>query len=247
MVLLNRARKSGNNFSVLADVFDATIDQNIRLLCGPDFQYVLYWHRLNSFSKTPFRMYYTTKYGNRNEYTINKSNLKVEPLKLDEEEFQNLVSQNPFQIPTVSDAEILLTGKLTEDQYWAFERAQYLAPDTSLPLSKQSQDRIARLEAGGIEMLENIREFREKVGNFGVVEKVWITDYKFNPETYLANLRKSLDEVKKQDNELSQEVADGLEKELLALEEKYTSGQAIGPEEEEVTMNFSAWDMFPEL
>lgn len=256
IVRINKALKH-RDITWLLDGLNATLDQDIRVLTPPDFRWVMFWHRLNSYLRSPYTVPWTSKYGNKNNSTIEQSNFIVTKIEMSPEDYQGWTDKG-LALPTMRDTELLEKGGMDEDTTYLFMRAQYVDPE---PLGAEiaeyerkrhpapsAQARIDRLIAGGVGMLEDIRDFANATVH-GIVERVKLRDKHFEPEKWLASLKESLKQIEDMAKanlglDLQPQI-DLVKAEINTLEVRMKNGEAIEADEEEVTLGFSAWSMFP--
>lgn len=257
LILLNRAL-SRNDTTLLLDALGATTTQDIRELTIPDFRHLMFWHRLNSYIKSPYTVNWISQYGNKNETLIKSSSLIEKELEMSEEDVMAWRDRG-FTVPTCRDLEIFETAKMDEDTTFLFNRAQWLSLDgledeiERLRIRKDPTPtltaRINRLRNGDIGILEDVRDFRESLGDYGVTEVIKVTDAHFDAEKWLGQLRVDLDALQKAaelspDLDFTTEI-NLLEVEVREAEAKKARGETITAKEEEVPLSFNAWNLFP--
>lgn len=260
LMLLNRALQRSDT-TLLIDALGNTITQDIRELTIPDFRYVMFWHRLNSYIKSPYRVNYTSKYGNKIEVEITKSTLEEKKLDLPLERLAEWKAKG-MDVPRMRDVEVVETAVLDDDQRFAHDRAQWLSLNgleervEELRASKDEVPtitaRIEKLASLSLETLEDIRDFRSEVGDYGVVEKVKVTDNKFKPEVWIESLKSELSTLESTLASLGNKDSlaasiDIIRAEITSMENRIANGEIIKPDEEEVTLSFNAWSLFPDV
>jgi hypothetical protein len=249
------------NHTLLIDGLGATINQNIRDLTIPDFYHLMMHHRLYSYLKSPFTITWKSKYGNDNETTIKNSKIIETELTITPEEANAWVAKG-FSPPRVRDLEIVQSNEMDEDTKFQFDRAQFI--DLSVVKDKVEELRklkrpsptvearvwyLKKLCSRSLEFLEELREFRLALGDYGVKETVKVKDSKFDAATWLASLKEDMKQLEalkalKPELDIDRE-SDFVNAEISSLELKLDAGEKVEPAEEEVPLAFSVWSMFP--
>lgn len=201
LIKINQASQS-QDFGLLVDALDATVDQDIRKLTVQDFFYLMYWHRINGYSDSPYTIKWTSFYGNDNKFLLDKSKVKRQEVLLeiaveDIEKFHKL----GITSPRIRDREIIEELQYKRDkevnpdqqqkldeQLWLAERAQYLLGD-------DFHQKLSTIENAELNLLENIKKFQNKSAH-GVREIVEVTDNLFVAEVALKFLKEELHKVK---------------------------------------------------
>ena len=122
--------QNSKNLTLLIDLIDNTLSVDARDLSRQDFYYMLYTQRYLSYPRTPFNITWTSKYGNRGNTEVRRSELDIIEATLSKEDFNTQFRSKGFTIPTVRDWELLETENLDEEVRWTYERAQYVIGDT---------------------------------------------------------------------------------------------------------------------
>ena len=77
LVRLGAARKAGS-FPMVVGAIAATIQSvDVRVLTTGDFDYLMYWHSINSLAKRPLTVTWESRYGYQNKTTVEKSMRKT--------------------------------------------------------------------------------------------------------------------------------------------------------------------------
>jgi hypothetical protein len=210
---------------------------------------------------SPYRVNYTSKYGNKIEVEITKSTLEEKKLDLPLERLAEWKAKG-MDVPRMRDVEVVETAVLDDDQRFAHDRAQWLSLNgleervEELRASKDEVPtitaRIEKLASLSLETLEDIRDFRSEVGDYGVVEKVKVTDNKFKPEVWIESLKSELSTLESTLASLGNKDSlaasiDIIRAEITSMENRIANGEIIKPDEEEVTLSFNAWSLFPDV
>ena len=173
---------------LIIDTVNSTTNIDVWDLTEKDFRYVMYWQRLNSFTRNPYNLTWTTFYGNQNTLTINKTNLKVNQLDATREEYQEWKNKG-FCMPTMRDLQEYLSLQNTlsiEDQFlWI--RAKYLSGNS---VAEKLQHAV---EVNPDEFFIDVKEFVNKFENYGVIESVEAQDTKFNAQEAINKLQEAVD------------------------------------------------------
>lgn len=175
---IHKANVTGE-FTLLVDALDDCIDGDIRDLTAPDFYFVMYWMRINSYPSSPFTIDWKSRYGNDNSLSVSRTSLDIKTPEITREEVEYWRAQGIVP-PTVRDMELIQNSRFDSAENWVFERAQFL-------VGKTYEEKKARLIHGGIALAEKIRDFRAKIDH-GVKEVAKVRDAKFNPEAAIAHL-----------------------------------------------------------
>lgn len=247
------SRKHGN-YTMFLDVIDNAVNVDVRDLTGPDQRYLMYWWRITSYVDTPYDVTWISRYGNENKVSINKTNLKTVELKMTEEEYAPYKEMG-IVFPTVRDSEAL-QEEMSDEMRFLMERAQYMRGDPDA--ENYAQSKIDQLKAGGIAILEKIRDFSKQIEH-GVIETIKVTDSQFEPNAaveYLDRAAVALMYTAENGEEngieasiiLQQiERARDLAAEAAEIKEKLAIGEPILPKEEVVTLNINVTAFFPEI
>lgn len=248
------------DLSLLIDAIGLTLSDgvDIRDLAMPDFYFILYWHRWNSYTTTPFNVTWTSKYGNRNIYRIVESSIKFKAPTITEERYAEWQQQG-YCIPTVRDMEIFEREELTEDESWIFERAQFFVgiPDEKGIVSIESKIKaFGEKCADSIDALAKLADFKAEC-EFGMNEYIEITDAKFDPTAWMKILFQQASLLKEQAEE-RQEVnpsefvrlsleAENAKVEAESIATRLERQEEVLPDVERVMLNIGALEFFPDL
>lgn len=141
------------NFLIMIEALGATIDEDINELTIPDFYYLMYWHRLNSYPNSPFETKWVSMYGSDETYVLTPANIQVNHIKMTAAEYEASVHSG-LRIPTVYDLIEIQTRQkqATTDDSWLIERAQFIQGNSL-------EEKLETLDGLGIEFLEHMRQF----------------------------------------------------------------------------------------
>lgn len=229
---LSRAQLESKT-TILIDVIDGVVNQDVRDLTIGDFYYLLYLIRIWSYPKTPLNLTWTSKYGNRNQYEVTRSNIVVDECHMDRDVWYSW-QERGFCVPTVRDLEVFQNENLAPEFQWKYQRAQYLQ-GTSV------EDKVAKLtEFRTLGILEDIREFTALI-NHGVVETVEVRDAFFDPRAWLARLQEMLADTK--DRSLEFEIR----RQIRELEARLRKGELVVPDVETIRISINLLAFFPDL
>lgn len=247
LLKINKATK-GKVVSVLLDALQATIDRDIRDLTVPDFYAILFWHRLESYTKTPFMVRYVSKYGNTNEISITNTVIEEIQNKMTIERWLEW-KEKGFRQPTVRDMEILDSANLSEEETWAYERAQYLQivgePSVEDPYGIKSI--IEKMSNIPVETIESIREFSAESVH-GIKESIQVKDEKFDADKRENDLKDIL-KYYEQSGASGTSLPFVIEvlRELKEISEAKGAGIKVEPTAQVVPLAFDIWSFFPEI
>lgn len=240
------------NLTMFIDAIDATVqDFDVRQLTVGDFRFLLYWHKLNSYPNTPFNFTWESMYGHKNTYTLTESILKLKAPEITREQYLNDWVAKGYAAPTLRDHEYIREAKLTPQEMWTYERAQYFQgePDANGIVSWDS--RIQRMSDMGIAGLEGLNRFKV-VAKHGVEEEVEVRDEMFDAQEWIVELRKRADALEANYNlihratpervfDLFNEVTE-LRKEAAKFETAIKEGKEVEAEMEVFTISIGLID-----
>lgn len=240
------------NLTLLIDLIDSTITEDVRSLTKPDFYYLLYSQKYMSYPRTPFTISWTSKYGNLATSDIKKSELDIIESTLDRQEYEAEFLSKGYCIPTVRDWELLDSETLEEELRWTYNKAQYMVGNTL-------EEKIKRLYDIGVEALELLPIIDVKTLH-GVNEQVTVTDRLFDPARWLKRLRfdyqlksKNFEEQAAGDltdlaelEALSAEI-ETIAQEIERIETALELGTPVTAEPEKVRVKIDIFTFFPAL
>jgi hypothetical protein len=228
---------------------------DVRDLTPRDFRYILYQLRINSFLRSPYRLTFTSFYGNRNEFTITESNLDVKLLQASPEEYAEWQARG-LSMFTVRDQEEYDNSRqrLGEDAEFYWSRAKY-CPGANVAEKIKSFHKICK-EHGIDFMFHEIEQFNRKFEDYGVTETVELTDQHFNAQVALERLNAEILATGSllRDTTLAVSVADAALERINLLQtevnrinqEILTSGEAT-PRRETIEFSIEVADFFPSI
>lgn len=167
-------------------------DFDIRDLTVPDFYSFLYWLRINSYTRSPFTVNWTSKYGNENAKRLTMSSFEFKELDMPRSEYIKWRDKG-ITFPTVRDMEVLASDDVDEANRWKMTYAQYVyieGPATS----DQMKRKVAKFIEMGPDAVPDINEFTE-LSSHGVVEQIKVKDEKFDAETALKYLAEQIENL----------------------------------------------------
>lgn len=171
-----------NDYTSVIDALQPAVVQDLRDLTEPDFTYIRYWLRINSYKRSPYTFRWLSRYGNRLQRVLSMANLETIELKLTDEEIAEYAAKG-ICFPTVRDAEAIANAKNdTRNSILSLaDRAQYVvlppAIAEQVAPGQWLQARIEYLKTQPVEFLEDVRDFRDKAQH-GVREFFEATDDK---------------------------------------------------------------------
>jgi hypothetical protein len=180
---IEKANRTKNE-TMIIDIVSGALDVDARDLTQKDFRNLMYHLRIVSFVRNPYRLSWTSIYGNVNVITLNKTTLKIKELNATREEYQEWVARG-FCMPTMRDLEEYdgLEDSLDEDDKTRWIRAKYL-------VGNGFREKMARSHTlTPDEYYVDIKEFAQKFEDYGVIEYAEATDQHFNAEAALETLQ----------------------------------------------------------
>jgi hypothetical protein len=248
---------SSGSFSAFLDVLDNNIDIPIRILTQPDFGFLLRWLKFKSYPKTPVTFTWWSKYENKNVTTITETALEFircdalekHPDKV--EEFKKL----KMTYPRVADLEFESVAKLSDEDKWLFQYAQYFEGNTW-------EEKL--------DNLDEVTDFNAQINNLkdilhhGCNEYVYVKDTHFNASDYISSLESKLEVIRNYNEDLQKRISTnsnsiGLQSELEASYEiigaltaelnelKSKPIESIVAEEEEKLLPFRPYVLLPDV
>lgn len=250
--LITQAKQT-NDISLLIDAMGSTVKpgMDIRDVTLEDWFYILYWHKYNSYNKTPLIMRWTSKYGNENRYIIKESDLKYINPSITAEQYKERYLDKGVCVPTLRDWELLNTpNDLNQEDMDTVLRAQYFVGDTI-------EEKVDNYFEHGdtLEYLELIEEMKAETTH-GVVHTVDVVDALFDPYKYVKQRREYCDAIQIEADSYKdspalyyvyKEHADEVDAEVTTLEETLKNGGQVRAEVETQPVRFNALDIFPFL
>ncbi|MDE1905568.1 MAG: hypothetical protein KGH75_03850 [Rhodospirillales bacterium] len=252
LALLYKAKKNRDIVLLNDTVSKTVIGCDYRDLWVIDARWVMYWHRMNSYVKTPYLASWESLYGNTNKTTITMSDIHVTPPTITREEYLRWYEKG-FKVPNVRDMEHLDTfrSKLDDSQLWMYEKALYLQ-GTNL----HEQKALMENSDEGVELLYQIKEFESLISKGQIVETATAKDQFFNYEKAIQYLGSNLEVI---NNLLNNELnIDPITQDLLyakrheIMEElarlaPFTNSGEAEPKLETITLSLGILDFFPDL
>lgn len=239
---------SGLDFTKLVDTLNNAISCDVRDLTLPDFFYLLYWERLNSYLSSPFEIHWTSRYGNANITTVTQDCLITDYLEMSESEYAEYY-ESGLRLPTVRDSEVLANNDMSSKDKWFFQRAQFLVwGDT--PTEKIQA--FKELGANNADIISIIDAY-DKSTHHGVREVITCHDMRYEPKAALAflenevkTLKESLESAKDKDFiVLALRTANEYIDEINDIREKLSKGENPLPKEEEQEVPYDLSEFFP--
>lgn len=231
------AVQSGS-YDAFKDVIQGCIDVDINDLTPGDFKYLCYWLRTNSYTRTPIRIEWTSRYGNKCISEVTKDTITTLEMDATPEQLKPWLDKG-FTAPTMRFASIFQDENLSEGDDYMYSNAQYFKGNTW-------DEKIANMEKflneNGLEALNDVAEW-DKLIDHGVEEKFKVFDLNFNPEEYKKKLEEKVKKAKILKNNLDKNDDDyllvsstlvALQNELDNLKAKLKKGEEIRPEAEEI-------------
>jgi hypothetical protein len=258
---------SSQSYTDFIDVIGRCINRNIRQLTPSDMRHVMYWLRLNSYTKSPYNIPWTSRYGNENQLTVTYTDLEWVELKMTEEQYAPFKAKG-IRFPVIADAEVLSGTDLTVQEKFMLERAQYLSMEHIVMREGETPlaARLRVLEEAPLELLEDIRDFAMLIDH-GVRESVTMADPMFEVNAAIEHLQQAYDSLvgvaeanaDDEDADVAHvssliDMANDIKKELDAFTLSVTppeEGQAPNPvavpRKEVITFNINVMSFFPRI
>lgn len=256
-IKINRAQ-STNDFSLLVDAIGSTLlpgGLDIRDLTVPDFYFLLYWHRLNSYSSTPFNVTWTSKYGNQNTYRITDTDISYEPPKLSKEDFLQWYEEG-YDLPRVRDIEVWEREEFSPEEEFIWNKAQWFRslPYDNPPSLQGKVDGMMRTSGASLGAIERLNEFKKAIEH-SINEVLEVTDAKFDAVKYMEGRIAYLKELKSRAVEIENsnpilyasysEEIEIIGEEIKIYEAQLNMGGKVLPDIERVSLNLKPFDFFP--
>jgi hypothetical protein len=232
------------------DVISRTINVDIRDLWIVDVKRIMYWHRINSFPKTPFFVNWTSLYGNENKTKIDFSVVNSTPLTMTREKYMEW-QEKGFKCPSLRDEEHYdsFRGNLEEDEQWLYEKAAYLQGKDLHEQRKRFNDPEA------IDLIYQVAEFRQEIGESDIIETATVKDVKFKHDDALEKLTQELEvanvilatelDLTEEQEQLIVDRKTKVETEIHRL--KASNPGEAEPVLETITLRLNVLDFFPNI
>lgn len=251
LVAINAAVQN-RSVSMFYDAMNPCLNVDIRDLTASDLKFLMYWWRLNSFSRSPFTVKWNSRYGNECQKRVPPVNdLKIIELKITKDEYLKFKEKGIY-MPTLRELEMVEDPNRDTTNDFLLQRAQYILSDTTG--ENYWTDRIDKLNAGGIPLLEDIRDFAELIEH-GVEETITVTDENFKPEEaakFLLDAANVLEKMVEQaDNQSAAELGSltnrvvYFRQEAEEIEQALKAGEEVKPKEENIVLTINTMDFFP--
>ena len=241
--------------TAMIDAVANCVVQDVRDLTEPDFRFVMYWLRLNSFTRSPFSLTWTSRYGNQNTSIVSMPDVEIVELKMTEEEFAQWRAKG-ISIPTMRDTEAIEEIDMENPAIrFKAERAQYVyLPEAPTAGRSWFADRIEFMNSRGLAILEDIRDFANLITH-GVQETLKVTDALFDPRVAPGHLTEAADRVEAlmqnatDPNQITgfMELISDLRNEAKSIREKLDAGEQALPREEVIGFSINLMNFFPSI
>lgn len=227
LAALNAANVN-DSFTMIIDALAPALSVDIRELTGPDFRFMMYWWRLNSFLNSPYTFRWYSRYGNLNQRVMSTSNQEIVEMTISDEELAKYAEKG-IRYPLLRDEEAIKDSSDVKGvDRWLLLRAQYVAltPEEEQEALNSGQwftKRIEKLSRKPAWFLEDIRSFTEQTAH-GVKESFEAeSDDKFNPEKAAVYLRERVDMLAYQIDNASANVQPKQIEEMIQTAADYTA------------------------
>jgi hypothetical protein len=186
LIELSSVRSEGKlNQTLLMDIFDRTIKgRSVREFHLGDFQFIFYWLRLNSYTRTPMTFTATSKYGNKNKITIKSSDIQVRIL-------EDLEMPENLTYPRLKDAESFENYLIDKDEKnralleKAYSYAQYV-------IGNSVEEKLSKFLKLSPDDMVDILRFDKLISDYGISERITYKDIHFEAKSALQTLEKDL-------------------------------------------------------
>ena len=245
-----QARDGAGDVLALVDVLQTLVNPaiDVQLLTRPDFYYLMYWLRFNSYPSIPFNIYWDSRYGHKIPYTLTKTNLtykRAEPNLDDLMRWQEM----GLDYPRMRDWLILEFFDLDPEDREIYRKAQWFKGDTP-------EEKVDRMYASSVDTLAQIDAFREAC-NHGVFDTVDLVDLYFEPAPWRETLLKAIATIHERAEEYKDSeplmyveimaTAEVYQTEADTIQAKLEKGERVEPDAERVSLRFSPLAFFPDL
>lgn len=251
---LGAARKL-NSYSHMVNAIGATIhDLDVRLLTHGDFDFLIYWHAINSLPKSSTKVRWTSRYGYVNELTVDKTMRKTIVIE-DANKVEELKAKG-YDFSRVGDTLWRLhmqdINKFNDpENEIEFGLATWIK--VADPLNFESKLAAIRGMADSLEFYEGLDNWRE-VANHGVIDTVKVTCEHFDPlqaidrVSHAISLLDSATTISEYDDSVDKQLRSLLE-ELAKLRKLEFEGRLAEAkaEEEEIIIPLDVNNFFPVL
>lgn len=268
------AAKKLNSYPMIVSAIGATIDDmDVRLLTHGDFDFIVNWHAVNSYVKTPLIVTWRSRYGHENKHTVDKQTRKsiaitdlarVNELKDAGYDFSrvgdelwriHMTDLGLFNKTAEQAAKELAEGKTTgtdglsgEELDFYYSLATWVKADN--PLSFIDKLNAAR-NMQGVEFYDGLDEWRT-VANHGVKTSAKVVCAHFNPNDAIEKLTLALSmiDTSASAGDFDEDMANhsmSLLKELSSLRKLQAEGRLneAQPVEEEIIIPLDVTNFFP--
>jgi hypothetical protein len=241
-----------NNITPLVEAIGNCINRPVRELTTRDFQYLMLWLRMNSYTKSPYVVDWMSMYGNKQKSFVQKTSYKVIELAITRERLEEWWNKG-FDIPRVADYEARINARLDADpeRRWGVLRAEYLIPQ-AVPdgrggeREETAEERYNRAkDKGKVSMAEDIRDFAKEIGH-GVDEYITVRDEAFNLDNAITHLESIIPAMMGIEN-ISDDTIVEYSDELTRLKNAKQGGVPVQAKDEKVPLDLNVLRFFPEL
>ncbi len=251
---INPATETYDN-TLMLDVFSRTVKNfDVRDMHLGDFRFLFYWIKLNSFTRTPLTVNFTSKYGNKNKLTIKKSDIKINTLdKADIEKIHEYMDRG-FVYPTIREGEEMdrfIRSKPKEER----EKIQYAFSYVQFIKGASLEEKVNKFRKLSPDDMVDILQFSKLLDSYGVAETVKVKDQHFEPKAALKTLKDELKLIEEIDINSINNAAlldvittnkEELEKEIARIEHSLSSTGEAAPSSETIKFYIDLDNFFPE-
>jgi hypothetical protein len=256
---ITKARET-QDMSLLIDTLSGTLSSgvDVRDFAMPDFRFLLYWHRWNSYTNVPFNVNWRSKYGFLNSYSVTDTSIKMVPPTITEEEYVEWLKKG-FAIPTVRDFEVFQTEELSDEEMYFIEKAQFFLgdPDENGNVGIQQKiDAMNRLTESNLGLIARDLPAFQAAIEFRIEETTEAQCAYYDPKKWLVKLHEQIETVRLEAQEQVADInlftrlveaADELEDEALTLEKTLKEKGEVRADLETLRLDISPLDFFPAI
>ena len=233
---------------MIIDIISNCLSVDARDLTQKDFRYLMYYQRINSFVRNPYKLTWQSFYGNENVITINNSTLDIVELDASREEYNEWLERG-FCMPTVRDLEEFDNCKkdLDDEQLFYWTRAKYLR-------GENLAEKIAIAQTLDPDtFFVDTDAFVSKFEKYGVTEYIEVADEKFEAKKALEKLKAYVTENSQilSNQALSANLAEQIlarltatHEEIKRIEDSISNTGEAAPQRETISFSITLTDFF---
>ncbi len=180
------AAAEADSVTLLLDVMADTVHPgglDVRDLTPGDFKYLMYWHRLRSYTKRPWVRRWTSQYGNNNEVvTTDIGKVLIKPHAMTEKDYA-VYTEKGLCVPTMRVLEFIENTSTTD-----VTAADRMSASVALFFKGNTwAEKLEAFDNADIELIELARQLEQEYEH-GVIELLTLKDEKFDPKIWAESL-----------------------------------------------------------